>query len=331
MVPGLREAVERQCQRYRQLHGKDLDFNNGWWTPPLSPGNAYSVEFNQISDLQLHSIVSLSDHDDINAPLELNALQIKVPVSVEWTVPLGESFIHLGIHNLPQPHAQSLHDSMQAYTAAPNPALLTELIEHLDSIPGVLIIFNHPLWDEPGLGDKPHREMVARFLDENGLFIHAFELNGLRNWDENRQVTQLAARYRKPLISGGDRHASEPNACINLTNANSFDEFANEIRDGNSFTFFRESYRTPTGARLTQSVVDIMSDHPNHQLGWVRWSDRVFFESADGSIQSLTDYWNGGRGPRVVRLFTFCTRLMNHRRIRPAVTFAFGAPQECLS
>ena len=45
------------------------------------------------------------------------------------------------------------------------------------------------------------------------------ELNGLRQWRENRNVLAFAAAAGKPLISGGDRHTIEANSVLNLTNA----------------------------------------------------------------------------------------------------------------
>ena len=40
---------------------------------------------------------------------------------------------------------------MEAFTAIPvaqrPPKMLTEMLAELDEIPGVLIVFNHPIWD----------------------------------------------------------------------------------------------------------------------------------------------------------------------------------------
>ena len=68
------------------------------------------------------------------------------------------------------------------------------------------------------------------FCRRTAHYLHALELNGLRNWDENREVRRLAEKWNMLLISGGDRHGVEPNANINLTNATSFTEFVHEIR-----------------------------------------------------------------------------------------------------
>lgn len=68
----------------------------------------------------------------------------------------------------------------------------------------------------------------------------------------------------------------EPNACLNLTNANTFSEFVTEIRDGYLNVLFMPQYRQAPGARIMHMVIDIMSNHPGHPLGWTSWSDRVF-------------------------------------------------------
>ena len=94
----------------------------------------------------------------------------------------------------------------------------------------MLVVFNHPMWDLYLIGKEKHQFLVNEFLQKNGAYLHALELNGLRNWDENRAVRRLAEKWNMLLIAGGDRHGVEPNANINLTNATSFTEFVHEIR-----------------------------------------------------------------------------------------------------
>src|SRR6516164_4075722 len=47
------------------------DFSRAWWTPPLSPASAFNLEREQIAQLGLRPIVSLTDHDNIQAGLAL--------------------------------------------------------------------------------------------------------------------------------------------------------------------------------------------------------------------------------------------------------------------
>ncbi len=329
-IPGLRTVIARQCERYQRLNGEALNFNRGYWTPPLSPRQAYKVEVDQIAALGLYPYISLTDHNEILAPLELIEQNHRAPISVEWTVPLTGSFIHLGIHNLPSSKAGTLQDAMQQYKNNPDETLLDDILTTLHGIPEALIVFNHPLWDEPKAGNTVHQSMIEEFLERHQRRIHAFELNGLRPWSENRLVPALADRYMKPLISGGDRHAREPNACINLSNAAGFSEFVDEVRNGYSDILFMNHYRHAFGARLMQNMLDVMADDAEHDLGWMHWSDRVFFDCPKRGPRSMTSYWGNGNPPHIVRAFVGMTRLLGHQRLRPAVSLAFGSPQECV-
>ena len=103
----------------------------------------------------------------------------------------------------------------------------------------------------------------------------AFELNGTRGWKkENSKVVELAETYGRPLISGGDRHAGEPSACINLTNANSFSEFVQEIRSGHSVPNFMPHYREPMTLRIIEAAWEILKPFIRRTSGRERWTDR---------------------------------------------------------
>ena len=78
------------------------------------------------------------------------------------------------------------------FTANPSDARLTEILAALDKEPNVLVVFNHPMWDLYMIGKEKHEFLVNEFLQKNGAFLHALELNGLRHWDENRAVRRLA-------------------------------------------------------------------------------------------------------------------------------------------
>lgn len=54
------------------------------------------------------------------------------------------------------------------------------------------------------------------------------------------------------VISGGDRHACEPSACINLTNAASFAEFASKVRAG--LSALMPQYREPMPLRMLGAI-----------------------------------------------------------------------------
>ena len=288
-----RWVLRRSEARYHALHGVPLDLRRGWWTPPLAPQDAYAVEFDQISSLGLAPIVSLTDHDDIDAPMSLLAMEgsRSIPVSVEWTVPFRNTFFHLGVHNLSPNCALATMDRLKAFTDCPQESNLRTILTDLHAEPGMLTVFNHPLWDETGIGAEQHRTAAVALLSQYGEYLHAIELNGLRPWRENASAIRLAGDWAKPVISGGDRHVIEPNATLNLTNASCFAEFASEIRSGWSDVLLASHYRTPYAARVFHNILDVFRTYENHRLGWTDWSDRVFYTSHDGTSASLSQLW----------------------------------------
>src|SRR5262249_7259990 len=152
-------------------------------------------------------------HDSIVAGVELQGLFAvgRAPVSFEWTVPFAEGFFHLGIHNLPAARAAGWFARMAAFTADPGTEPLGGILDDLHDA-GVLIVSNHPLWDLAGVGDRTHAWRLREFLDAHHRRLHALEINGYRSWRENGGVRSLSAERGLPLISGGDRHALDPNA-----------------------------------------------------------------------------------------------------------------------
>lgn len=102
-------VMGRLFRRLERIHARHsvikLDYQRAWWTPPLTPRLALDLERRQIENkLQRSALVSITDHDNIEAPqlLRTVASARHIPVSVEWTVPFsGDQSFHLGIHNLP--------------------------------------------------------------------------------------------------------------------------------------------------------------------------------------------------------------------------------------
>ncbi len=162
--------------------------------------------------------------------------------------------------------------------------------------------------------------MAEQFLARYRNWIHALELNGLRPWRENQRTMQLAARYRLPCVSGGDRHGAEPNALLNLTGAGSFPGFVEEVRRrGRSQVLVMRQYREPMTLRILAAVCDVMRDQRAHSEGWIRWSDRVFFRTADGGAAQLSSVFPSGREPSLIRLFVLLARVAEHDGVRLAM------------
>lgn len=302
----LRWFLSPIVRKYRLAAGRELDFARAYFIPPLSAAGAYAAEAGQIRALGLRPLVSITDHDTIQAPLQLRKLfdSSDVAISLEWTVPFGPAHFHVGVHNIPGSDAaeiaQGLIETRCSYCRIREIACggthdlrcmldPSEWFERLSSLPDTLLVLNHPLWDTCGLGQAAHEDLLVKFLDRHRRQIHALELNGLRAWAENRRAADLAAVYALPVISGGDRHGREPNAVLNLTNAESFAEFAREIRkDKYSILAFMSQYRIPLQLRKLQIAADVLRKSDSASEGTVRWTDRICLPWIDGRVLPLS-------------------------------------------
>jgi hypothetical protein len=328
-LPPMMRWLEQRCVR---MSGIRPDYARSYWTPPLTPRLAFDLERTQIEDkLQMAAMVSITDHDDINAPMLLRSLASarQIPVSVEWTVPFGQGAFHLGIHNLPSAAGALWMQRMEAFTAIPleeRPAkLMTEMLAELDELPGVLIVFNHPMWDLYRIGEAKHRFLVNDFLAVNGQYVHAVELNGLRNWDENRAVTKLAQQWNQVLISGGDRHGVEPNANVNLTHATSFTGFVHEVRQERiSNVLFMPQYAEPWKHRLLNSTLAAIRNYREFPEGSQRWDERVFHPDADGTMRPLAELWVDGRAPVYLSSLLSAVRMMGAAPVSSGLRLAWN-------
>jgi hypothetical protein len=331
-VPVVRDLVRAQEAKYRRLYGREMNYCNAWWTPPLGPRESLSVERAQIERLGLQPLVSITDHDSVEAPLLLRLLPEgrQTPVSVEWTVPYRGVIFHLGVHNLPPRRATQCMAALAAFTADPKEDDLEGMLSWLSEEPDSLVVFNHPYWDEVGVSQPLHDCMAVEFLRRYGPFLHALEMNGLRPWSENRRVAALAASVEKPLVSGGDRHCCEPNAMLNLTNSSTFGEFVEEVRDyGRSHVLVMPQYREPFVSRVMKMIADVMRDNREHTHGWVRWTDRVFVRDHDtGQVEALSRFWSDGHQPLVVQAFAGACRLLDSRSLHAALRQFLSATQE---
>ncbi len=321
---------ERYC---REVHGLELNYSASYWTPPLTPRLAFDLERSQIEErLQLPALVSITDHDDIEAPLLLRSggSARHVPISVEWTAPYMDTAFHLGIHNLPNGTGTAWMRTFAEFTAAPSASRLNEILSQLHSLSNVLIVFNHPMWDLHKVGAERHLVYVKEFLTSSGQFIHALELNGLRSWPENRQVRALAKKWNQLVISGGDRHGVEPNATTNLTHAVSFDEFVHEIRrERISHVHFMPQYSEPWKYRILQSTLDAIRTYPDFPEGSRNWDDRVFHPDSKGIIRPVSQLWPGdGRAPFYVRYVLGAVRHMGVGPLSKSLRIAWNDGQE---
>jgi len=291
-------------RRLLEGRGAALDLRRAWWTPPCAPYHAWRLEKNQIEQrLQLNALVSLTDHDSIEAPLALRALTScrNVPVSFEWTVPYGPTFFHLGVHNLPAGRARRVFAELERVTTGCRHSDLMAILRSLTERRETLVVFNHPCWDEQEIGAERHSALSADFIRTYGESIHALEVNGLRPWAENCAALQMASAFGKPVISGGDRHSLQPNAMVDLTNASTFEEYVDQVRSGSSDVLVLNPYRAPFRMRILENLQDVLQEHEEHARGWRLWSDRVFYRCDDGLVRSLTELYDQ-QAPSAIRV-----------------------------
>jgi hypothetical protein len=306
-----------------------MDLADAWWTPPLAPCDAWRLEKTHVEGFGVKALVSITDHDNIAAPQVLRILDEcrDMPVSTEWTVPYEDTFFHLGVHNIRAEYAGGLFERMSAFTRGKGQETLRDLLHSLAANRETLIVFNHPCWDESGIGEQRHRTLAVKFSKKYRPYLHALELNGLRPWTENRLALAMAQNLEFPFLSGGDRHAMEPNTILNLTNAGTFPEFVAEIREGNSNVLITPQYLESFPMRILQNLGDILGEQPHHGRGWRLWTDRVFHSRGDGTVRSLTELF-GKRTPPAIAIFVNSIGLMRQPGLRDALRVAFGRKQE---
>ena len=325
--PVMRPLLSRLERRSEEKYGVRVNYAKAYWTPPMTPKLAFDLESGQIEKLDLAPMVSITDHDNIKAPMLLRTVPSarQIPVSVEWSAPYGPQSFHLGVHNLPSARATQWMATLADYTAHPSDARLTEILAALNAEPNVLLVFNHPMWDLYLIGKEKHEFLVNEFLQKNGAHFHALELNGLRHWSENRATRQLAEKWHMLLISGGDRHGVEPNANINLTNASSFTEFVHEIRrEKKSNMLFLPQYAEPWKHRILQSTIDAVRNYPEFPLGSRNWDQRVYHPDLNGVVRPLSELWPGGRAPRAMRLVIGAVQLMGRGLVSGGLRMAWS-------
>jgi hypothetical protein len=324
-VPGVKALTEHYDTHCRKKHGITLDFKRANWRPPLQPRMAYDLEAQQIQKLGLYPLVSITDHDTMEAALLLRTVPSSrhIPMSVEWSAPFGGTVFHLGIHNLPSADGAEWMRRFEEYTAAPDDKQLLAMLRELHELRQVLIVLNHPLWDLHTVGPI-HLTDLRRFLAEAGWCIHALELNGLRHAKENCETARLARETGHLLISGGDRHGLEPNANINLTSAKNFTEFVEEIRmERCSHVHFMDQYQEKWEQRILRSTLNAITDFPQFTPGWQRWDERVFHPDAQGVMRPLSELWPEGKPPVALMTAIRIVRLGSRRGFSAPLSWAF--------
>ncbi len=319
---------QKERESYFQREGKYPDFSTNYWSPPMTPTMVYEIEKTQINEAGLEAITSITDHDSIDANLQIceTTPNEQAPISLEWTVPFEYGFFHVGVHNLPQDRAVELTKTLLDYTFTEENHTnenLREMFSMLNTLPEVLLILNHPIWDIEMVGKEKHAILLKNFLKEHGKWLHALEINGFRSWSENKAVIEMAEALGYPIVTGGDRHGCKPNTVINLTNSQTFGEFVEEIRvDRHSEVVLMPEYKQPLHSRQLQSFSEILKLYPEFPEGRKRWFDRVYVDIDDGfGLRQLSVHWKIG-GPKWLRWAIWTLGVLGSPRMRPVFSLA---------
>ncbi len=322
-LPIINYFWRKERDKYLEREGKGINFETAYWSPPMSETDVYSIEKTQIEKLGLNPIISISDHDNIEANVRLNEHTPNeiAPISLEWTVPFEYGFFHVGVHNLPPDNALEISQQLLDYTFSeekPTNERLHELFAMLNELPEVLVILNHPLWDIELVGQEKHEILLDHFIKEHAQWIHAFEINGFRTWSENKATIELAETINMPICTGGDRHGCKPNTVLNLTNAKTFAEFVDEVRnDKRTEVVLMPEYAAPLHSRQLQSFSEILSYYDHFPEVRRRWFDRVFFEIDDSGLIPLSGHgWKKG-GPVWLRWAIKTMGFLGNPKLRP--------------
>jgi hypothetical protein len=324
LAPPAQAALEMLEARHRRETGGGIPFERVFWRPPLVPLAAYRLEAAQIRDrLQLAPLVSITDHDSVQACAELRAIGIEAPYSLEWTVPYQATVFHIGVHNLPPERARELEAAMAEATAAPAAARIAELLAAVHRMPDALTVLNHPFCCEERVPRAVQVQLLLQFLDRFGGWVHALELNGLQCPADNLDTTRLGAMRGLPVISGGDRHCLEPNANVNLTHARSFAGFVHETRvEKRSSVLFLPQYRDAIAARYLEFIWQAVRNYPEF-MGRERWVDRVFYTTDGGETVTMGSLWPDG-GPVLLRAFVSLLGFLASPGMRAMLCMAMG-------
>lgn len=140
-------------------------------------------------------------------------------------------------------------------------------------------------------------------------------------------MLQLGKAVNVPVVSGGDRHGCEPNATLNVTTAETFDEFVHEVRvERRSGIALMPQYFEALRLRLLENAWHAMSDAPG-EFGRRDWMTRVFITDLKGGAQPLSDFAET-RLRRVVNRFCWVMALLASPQLRPALRMTFLGQEE---
>jgi hypothetical protein len=245
----------------------DLNYADIYYRSPLTAEDVFLAESASAEDLGFKGVhLGITDHDEVSGSLELGRAHPEAahrnPLGEEISIHFDDYLFHLGVTGMPAAGAEQLHRELQA---AARECRLDDLFEMLQSS-GALVIFNHPLvpWGKDSSRKIPAEALLSRY----GWAIHALEYNGMRSKKENDSVLQLARQVGKPVIGGGDSHLLLASSVLSLTQAASFQAFAEEVKEGHAVSLILPTFFAPLSWKIFLRVLYFIAHY--RSIGYFR-------------------------------------------------------------
>ena len=233
---------------------KDLNYSDIYYRSPLTVEDVLQAESASASELGFEGVhLGITDHDEISGCLELLRAHPEEahhnPLGEEISIYFDDYLFHIGVTGMPAAGIEQFHAGLQL---AARERRLDDLFEMLRAS-GSLVVFNHPLvpWGKDVGRKIPAEALLTRY----GWVIHALEYNGMRSREENDRVLQLAKHVGKPVVGGGDSHLLLASSVLSLTRAVSFQEFAEEVKEGRAVSLVLPTFFAPLSWKLFLRVL----------------------------------------------------------------------------
>jgi len=232
----------------------DLNYADIYYRSPLTVEDVFLTESASTAAFGFAGVhLGITDHDEIAGSLELlrahPELAARNPLGEEISIYFDDYLFHIGVTGMPAEGIEQFHAGLQS---AARERRLDDLFEMLRSS-GSLVVFNHPLvpW-----GKNPGRKIPAEaLLSHYGWAIHALEYNGMRSREENDRVLELARHAGKPVVGGGDSHLLLASSVLSLTRAASYQEFAEEVKEGRAVPLVLPTFFAPLSWKIFLRVL----------------------------------------------------------------------------
>jgi hypothetical protein len=133
-IPLAGRLFDRSMRQLGREIGRPLDFESVYWRPPASPASVIASEREQIADrVDCAPLVALTDHDTLDGPVALRAQSMSdVPLSVEWSVSVANTILHLGIHGLAEDRLPAASALLREAAARRRSDAVDEVLAWLD-------------------------------------------------------------------------------------------------------------------------------------------------------------------------------------------------------